>query len=367
MIASLFSPVNIAGREFKNRAIASPPPSLLAEPDGRVSPQLMEYYQNLADTDVSVVIVEAAAISSEAVAWAKHLSIASTDMITGLSRLVEKIRNKGALPVAQLYHGGINASAGRNHTVSGPSTIAHRKITARISGMTTDKIRQTIDCYAAAATTAWNAGFSGIEIQAADGSLIQQFLSPLTNKREDTYAIGENEGSLLLMEVVRAVKQTVPDLLISIKLSLKDLVPGGKSLLSTIRTARMLKNDGIDLIHVTEGLTIGNPLLLHPSLGKTAADAPFSEDTHIFRQETGMTVILSGKISTPEVANTRLRKSAADFVSLGRTLNREPSWLRVSRIDDSIIPWQKCLRCSLCQAASEGCPDRHGVNRWLIR
>lgn len=365
MITSLFSPVSLKNRDFKNRVIAAPPPSYLAGPDGQVQTQMLDYYNNLADTDAGMVIVEAAAVSLEGRAWLKQLGIHSSAMINGLSRLVEKIRSRGAVPVAQLFHGGINSIPGPDQIVAGPSAIEHRKLNARIHEIKKDKFAQIVNDYSEAARIAWNAGFSGIEIQAAEGSLPQQFFSPLLNHRRDDYSTDYNGGVLLLQQIVRAVKKAVPDLMLLVRLSLRDLLPGGFCLSTAIKAAQILKSEGIDIFHLTEGLKVGNAQLLHPSLDKTAPDAPFSEDTHIFRNETGLLTVLSGKVSTPEIAINRMKKGGADFVALGRTLNREPLWLG-GQIDSGLLPWQKCLRCPICKAASDGCPDRIGLNRWQL-
>ncbi len=190
-------------------------------------------------------------------------------------------------------------------------------------------------------------------------------MSPLTNHRCDDYSAAAHGGVLFLHQVVRAVKQAVPDLLLIVNLSLKDLIPGGYGLSSAIRAASILKAEGVDIFRVTEGIRIGNPLQLHPALGKSAPDAPFAEDTQIFKNETGCMTVLSGKVSTPEEAINRIRKGTADFIALGRTLNREPLWLG-GQLDSGLLPWQKCLRCPVCKAASEGCPDRPGLNRWQL-
>jgi len=365
MISSLFSPVTLRNCELKNRVIAAPPPSHLAEPDGRVTASMLDYYHNLADTDIGMVIVEAAAISAEGQSWQKQLSLFRPEAISGLSRLVEKIRNRGALPVAQLYHGGINAIPGLNQTVYGAGLPRIKRISANIVEMKKEKIAQVLSEYAAAAKLAWNAGFSGIEIQAAGSSLPHQFLSPITNTRRDDYACETGGGDRFLQQLVRAVKQAVPDLLLFVCMPLRDLLPGGYGLSNAIKTAQSIKSEGVELFRVTEGLKFGNPLQLHPALDKTAPDAPFSDDTHIFRNETRYLTVLSGKVSTPQVALNRLKKGTADFVALGRTLNREPLWLG-GRLASDLLPWQRCLRCAICKAAAEGCPDRDGLNRWLI-
>lgn len=365
MNPSLFTPTTLQNRELKNCVIAAPPPSLLAAADGRVTSELLDYYQNLASTGVGMLIVEATAVSAEGRAWPNQTAIFDHDSLNGFSRLTEKIRLHGALPVIQLYHGGMNSIPGPGHTVYSASSLRHSKINAVIAEMKPDKIDKTISDYVQAAKSAWNTGFSGIHLQAAEGSLPHQFLSPITNLRRDDYCFAENSGALFLQELITAVKSAVPDLVLIVSLPLRDLLPGGAGLKDAIQVARTLKKNRHDLIMISEGLKIGQPLLQHPSLDKSAADAPYAEDAHIFRNETGCRVIMAGKVGTPHTALSLLKRQTCDFIAVGRTLNREPLWL-ADHYDNKLLPWQHCLRCPICRAATSGCPDQKGVNHWHL-
>ncbi|MDD2998659.1 MAG: hypothetical protein PHV05_06315 [Candidatus Riflebacteria bacterium] len=367
MISSLFSPFNIGTRELKNRVIAAPPPSLLAESDGWVTPQILEYYQKLAGCGVCAVIVEGATISHEGRSWNRQLNVGAPDSLQGISRLAEKIRNKGALPLIQLFHGGINAQRGANLSVYGPSENIQPKILAKIIAMTPDKIRQTVHDYVSSATLAWNAGYSGIEIQAAEGSLLQQFLSPVTNMRTDAYSIEKSGGALFLQQIIQGIKSACPDLLLVLKISMKDHIPENSTLSACIKTASSLQNRGIDMFHLTEGMLTRNPLQLHTTLGKNAPDSPFAEDAQTFHHEITRPVILSGNICTQQNAGSLLKQNTADLISIGRTLNRDPDWLLNAHIEIFDNTRRKCLRCLVCTAASTGCPDQPGTNLWLLQ
>lgn len=357
MISSLFYPLNLGNRELKNRAIAAPPPSLLCSEEGTVTAELLSYYQNISQSGVSAVIVEGAAINPAAKSWPKHLDISATDALGGLSRLVEKIRHCGALPILQLYHGGINAFPTANSMVYGPSAVKLKGMRHEATALSKDQINQIIRDYVAGAIMAWNAGFSGIEIQAAEGSLLQQFLCPLVNKRTDQYSIKKNGGTSLLLEIVKLIKNATPDLFLIGKIAMKDLIPGGAGLHASIETAKLLKKEGVAMVHVTEGLIIGNPLKQHSALDKTAPASVFAEDSQILRHELKHPVILSGKIATPEIAESRLRREFCDLVSLGRTLNRNQYWLREAPLP-TIKKTSPCRRCEICLYATQGCPDK---------
>lgn len=357
MISSLFHPLNLGNRELKNRVIAAPPPSLLATEHGLVTSDLLEYYQALSASGVSAVIVESASVNTSARSWQKQLDISAPETLGGLSRLVEKIRHKGALPVIQLYHGGVNAISTNSRQVKGPGKTKLKGMNYEVLPLTAPEIDQIVRDYVAAAIMSWNAGFSGIEIQAAEGSLLQQFLSPLTNMRADQYGMQNQCGSLLLLQIIKGIKQAVSDMVLLCKLSMKDLAPGGTGISSVIQVAQLLKKEGIELFHVTEGLVIGNPLRRHTALDKTSPDACFAEDAQIFRNELNHPVILSGRITNPQVAEVRIKQGFCDMVSLGRTLNRYKGWLKDAQLQ--MPPLSKpCLRCEICLSASQDCPDK---------
>jgi 2,4-dienoyl-CoA reductase-like NADH-dependent reductase (Old Yellow Enzyme family) len=163
MLTSLFQPFNLGNREFKNRIVAAPPPSLLADQNGMATPELADYYQRMAETGACAVIVEGTSISANGRSWHRQLDISSPESLYGLSRLVERIRQKGALPVIQLFHGGLNTIGTSYECCFGPSALPNSLIRRETRAMTEAMIEQTVQDYTAAAVMAWNAGFSGID------------------------------------------------------------------------------------------------------------------------------------------------------------------------------------------------------------
>jgi 2,4-dienoyl-CoA reductase-like NADH-dependent reductase (Old Yellow Enzyme family) len=358
MTNRLTSPFDLGNRTFKNRMIAAPPSSLTGSFEGLVTADTIDYYQRLAETGVCAVIVEATAVSAKARAWSRQLDAGNDDALPGLSQLTERIRRGGALPFLQLYHAGINALIPSGSRIYGPGQPRLRKINTPVTALDQKKIDRIIDEYVGAAIMAWNAGFSGIEIAAADGSLVHQFLSPLTNPRTDEYGCKNVNGALFARQIVRGIKKVAPDLTLSVKLSLKDLLPGGNGLKQAFAIAELLKKEGIDIFNLTEGLIAGsNPLMIHPAVGNIAPETPFAEDAQIFRHEVDHPVILSGKIGRPAGAEQKIAREICDFVALGRTLNRCPNW-PAQATNSEFYQAPACLRCKVCVAATTGCPDQ---------
>lgn len=359
MYEKLLFPTKINGRTIKNKVVAAPPPSFLCEKDGSLTPEFFNYYKNLIKSEPGILILESAAISKNGKAWPNQCVVSDEINFLAISELVIKIRNQEILPMIQLYHGGINAIPGKEHKLYGPSVIKNKNISGNIQELTTGEIDLLVEEYKKAASHIWNVGFSGVELNAAEGTIIHQFLSPITNKRKDEYAFGYDNGILILRKIIQAIKSIGPDLVFSLKISLRDLIPGGAGLNNAIELANDLKELGVDLFHVTEGMFLGKPACLHPFLRNNTSPTPFADDALIFKNETKTKVILSTGMFTPVLAEKVLAKECCDFISLGREINREPEWVTMAMTNQPIEFYKKCKHCMLCRAASEGCIENN--------
>ena len=355
MYEKLLFPIKIGNRTIKNKVVAAPPPTFLCEKDGSLTPQFFQYYKNLSKSEPGILIIEGSAISNSGKSWNNQCVISDDSNFLAISELVINIRNHDILPMIQRYHGGINSIPNNNYEVLGPSVIQEKKIKAKIHSLTENEIEQVVEQYRKATSLAWNVGFSGVELNVAEGTLIHQFLSPYTNKRTDEYAFGYNNAVLILRKIVNAIKSIAPDLVFSLKLSMRDLIPGGSGLNNAIDLTNEVKNFGIDVFHLTEGLKIGNPSCLHPFLINTSSQVPFADDSLVFKNETKTKVILSTQIQTPDIAEKYLSKECCDLVSIGSILNREPEWISMAKTNQPLEFYKRCKRCMLCKAAKDGC------------
>lgn len=355
MYEKLLFPTKLDHRAIKNKIVAAPTASFLCEKDGSLTPQFFNYYKTLAQQGAGILIVEDSAISEDGCGWQNQCIISDSLNFLAISELVVKMRNLDVLPAISLYHAGINAIPNKGHRVFGASQIENKKISGKIQTLHAEDILNIVGEYKKAASLVWNTGFSAIEINASDGSLIHQFMSPITNKRQDEYAYGYNNAVFFLKKIIEAVKEAAPDLAIIIKLSLRDLIPGGAGLKAAIEIAKDLKELGVSAFHINEGLKLGNASSLHPYLRNKLPEAPFAEDALVFKTEVKSPVILSTGINTPEIAEKLLTKECCDFVSLSRILNREPEWIDMAITNQPMEFYKKCKPCILCQAALKGC------------
>lgn len=355
MYEKLLFPAKINNRVVNNKIVITPPPSFLCESDGSLSPEFFNYYKSLVKSEAGSIIIESSAISNSAKGWVRQPVISDNLNFLAISELVIKIKTHDILPIIQLYHGGINAIPFNNHQVNSPSVISNRKILGNIHSLTSGEIDRIVQDYKNAANLSWNVGFSGIEINAADSTILHQFLSPITNKRNDKFSFIYNNGAFIIRNIINSIRSILPDIIIILKLSLRDLIPGGAGLKNAIEVANDLKNLGVDAFHLTEGLMLGNAGCLNSYLCGKILQAPFSEDSFIFKKETNTCVILSTGISSPDIAEKLLSKDYCDFVSLSRTINREPKWVTMAMTNQPIEFYKQCKHCMLCLAASKGC------------
>ena len=192
-----------------------------------------------------------------------------------------------------------------------------------------------VNAFAAAAERAMKAGFDIIEIHGAHGYLISEFLSPLTNRREDEYGGDETGRSRFLKEVIQAVRRVWPEEKpLFLRVSAEDYQKGGNGPEAVGRMVALVKDEGIDAVNVSSGGVVPVSPPSHPGYQVRMAETIGSL--------TGLPVIAGGKITTPELAAEIVDNSRADMVFLGRELLRDPYWpLRAAATLGSDIEWPR--------------------------
>ncbi len=253
----LFSPYTIRDVTFKNRIVMSPMCMYACDrEDGTVHNWHLVHYATRAVGQVGLIIVEATAVTPQGRISARDLGIWDDNHIDGLRTLTTLVHEQGANIGIQLAH------AGRKATVSGeiiaPSPIPFDETMRTPKEMTKADIEETIDVFQQGARRAKEAGFDVIEIHAAHGYLINEFLSPLTNKRTDEYG-GENRYRFL-SEIIEAVKEVWNGPLF-VRISAHDYHPDGLTVKDYVEYAKQMKAQGVDLIDVSSGAVVPAKLM----------------------------------------------------------------------------------------------------------
>jgi 2,4-dienoyl-CoA reductase-like NADH-dependent reductase (Old Yellow Enzyme family) len=347
---NLFDSLQIRDVTFRNRIAVSPMCEYSSE-DGFANDWHLVHLGSRAVGGAGAVLTEATAVVPEGRISPSDLGIWKDDHIEKLAQIVAFLRQHGAVAGAQLAHAGFKASTDvpwRNH--GHPVAIADggwRPVYSATSkpftpesiqpeALTCEAITRLAYAYTLAAGRALEAGFDLIEIHAAHGYLIHQFLSPLVNTRTDHYGGCFENRTRLLREVIAAVRFAWPERLpLWLRISASDWTEGGWTIEDSIALARQVKPLGVDLIDCSSGgIVPAAKIPLGPGY-----QTPFAER---IRRETGILSGAVGMITAPEQAQHILATGQADFVLLAREILRDPYWpLRAAQLLKQNVQWPK--------------------------
>jgi 2,4-dienoyl-CoA reductase-like NADH-dependent reductase (Old Yellow Enzyme family) len=323
----LFEATRLGSLTMANRFVRSATWEGLAHDDGFVTPRLIDVAQGLARGGVGLIISGHAYVSIEGQAGRWQLAAYSDDFIPGLSELTGSVHDLGGKIALQLAHAGTYGRADiTGLQAMGPSPFASE---AERPGkeMTIDDIEAVTDAFAAAAVRARTAGFDGVQIHAAHGYLLSQFLSPYFNKRKDAYGGNIENRAQFLLKVVRAIRRAVPaDYPVLVKINAQDFLQGGLTIEEMVQTGLMLEEDGVSAVELSGGTFLsgknapsrkGKP---HPG----EPEAYYEEEAKQYKGMVGLPLMLVGGIRTIETAERLVGEGITDYISLCRPLIREP-------------------------------------------
>ena len=365
-MSHLFDPLALRSLTLSNRIVVSPMCQYSSE-DGFSNDWHFVHLGTRAVGGASLVMTEATAVTAAGRISPHDLGIYDERHVEGLARCVRFIHAQKTLAGTQLAHAGRKASTSRpweGHAavpesaggwkkVLAPSAIPFSETYPMPQALTRDGIQEVVEGFAAAARRACQAGFRVVEIHAAHGYLINEFLSPLSNKREDEYGGSFENRTRLCREVVATVRSAWPkELPVFIRISATDWVQGGWTIEESIRLARELKTMGVDLIDCSSG---GNALHAKIPVGP-GYQTQFAER---IRREAGIMTGAVGMITSPEQAEHIIRTGQADAVIMAREFLRDPYWpLRAADELDQPIAWP----VQYLRAAPKGAQPREPVD-----
>jgi 2,4-dienoyl-CoA reductase-like NADH-dependent reductase (Old Yellow Enzyme family) len=350
-VTDLFSPLSLRGATLRNRIMVSPMCQYSAV-DGHPQPWHLVHLGGLARGGAGLVMAEATAVVPEGRITPRDTGIWDDEHISSWAPISGFIHEMGALAGVQLAHAGIKACtwwpwAQERGTVPidqggwqtvGPGDAGYPGL-ADPRALTTEEVGGVVESFAAAAGRADAAGFDVVEVHAAHGYLLHQFLSPLANDRSDRYGGDLLGRSRLLQEVVVAVRRAWPaDKPLLVRISATDWAEGGLTLADTVTVAGWLRDLGADLIDVSSGgASPGQRIPLGPGYQVPLAAR--------IRHEAGVPTAAVGLITEPAQAQAVVAAGSADVVALGRALLREPQWpLRAAHELGADVSWPPQLR-----------------------
>jgi 2,4-dienoyl-CoA reductase-like NADH-dependent reductase (Old Yellow Enzyme family) len=342
----LFDPITLRNLTLPNRIVVSPM-CQYSSTDGFANDWHFVHLATRAVGGAGLVFTEATAVTAEGRISPDDLGIWADVHVGTLGRIVRFVKGEGSAIGIQLAHAGRKASTyapfvGRGALSEadggwepiGPTTTPFDSNYPVPRAMTIVEIAEIVDAFRQAAERARHAGFDVIEIHAAHGYLIHEFLSPLSNTRTDEYGGSFDNRIRLCLEIVETVRGVWPEHApLFIRLSATDWVDGGWDIEQTIELARRLTGMGIDLIDCSSG-----GMVPHAPIPTTPGyQVPFAER---IKHEAAIATGAVGLITTPQQANDIITQGKADLVVLARELLRDPYWpLRAARDLGHQVPW----------------------------
>ena len=342
----LFDPLQIRGITLPNRIVVSPMCEYSSQ-DGFANDWHLVHLGSRAVGGAGLIFTEATAVTPEGRISPQDLGIWRDDHIEFLARIARFLKSQGSVPGMQLAHAGRKGSTYKPGGGSGaiapneggwvpvaPSAIPFSDTYPMPRALSTAQIRDVIDAFAQGARRALAAGFRVLEIHAAHGYLIHEFLSPLSNQRGDEYGGSFENRTRLAREIVSAVRKVMPEHLpLFVRISATDWKDGGWDLDQSVGLAKQLAPLGVDLVDCSSaGLAQDQKIVAGPGF-----QVPFAERV---RRDTGVLTGAVGLIETKEQVMEILENNRADLVFMAREFLRDPYWmLRASRELKQSVSW----------------------------
>ncbi|MCL6459673.1 MAG: NADPH dehydrogenase NamA [Gorillibacterium sp.] len=316
-MSQLFTPYEVKGVTLKNRIVMSPMCMYSSmEKDGMLTEWHKLHYATRAAGQVGLIITEATSVHPDGRISSEDLGLWNDQQIQGYAELAQLIHAQDTRIGIQLAHAG--RKVGTEQAMIAPSAIAFSEKHRVPEAMSLEQIQRTIEDFAAAAKRSLQAGLDVIEIHAAHGYLINEFLSPLSNKREDSYGGSEENRYRILGEIIDAIHSEWSGPLF-VRISANDYHVEGLNTDDYIRYAARMKKQGVDLVDCSSGGVVPTPpTAIFPGYQVSSAER--------IRREAAIATGAVGLITSPSLAEEIICNGRADLVFLGRTLLANPYW-----------------------------------------
>lgn len=344
----LFEKGRIGNLTLKNRIVMPPMGTNLASADGEITDNIIRYYEERAKGGTGLIIVEVTSIDyGFGRAIASQPRVDNHRFIPGMNRLASAVQKYGAKIFMQLHHAGrqTNSMLTDGEEIVAPSAVTCAAMGEEPRALTTEEVKQLVEKFIMGAYRCKLAGIDGVELHAAHGYLIGQFLSPYTNLRTDEYGGNFENRFRFLEEIIVGVKEKCgDDYPLTVRISVDEFVEGGIDLELGKKMCRKLEDLGVDALHVTGAN--------YDSMDKVIEPASYEQGWRVYLAEeikkvVNIPVITVGVIREPEFAESILSEGKADFVALGRGLIADPEWaIKAEEGREKEI--NKCISCLYC-------------------
>ena len=320
----LLKPIEKGLLRLPNRLVMPPMATAKAETDGKVSDSMLDYYSEKSSGGyISLVIIEHSFVKPEGKASENQLAVSDESFTEGLQRLAEVIHHNGSKAVMQINHAG----SGTTEEIIGTTPVAPSVIPNPRKGdmpreLSRQEIGDIIEAFQNAARRTKEAGFDGVEIHSAHGYLLNQFFSPLTNKRSDEYGGNVKKRIKIHLEIIQAVRAAVgKEFPILLRLGASDFTAGGTTIEDSKIAAQEFEKAGVNMLDISGGLSG----YIVPGLTGQGFFAPLTE---AIKKVVSIPLILTGGITEVQAAENLLAERKADLIGVGRAILKDSNWAK---------------------------------------
>ncbi len=340
----LMSPGKIGNMEIRNRIVMPPMGTNYADDAGFVTERLVRYYEARAEGGSGLIIVEVAAVAPEGKAIINQIGIWADKFIPGLRYLAEAIKKHGARAAIQLHHAGRQTTWNNTgYQPVAPSALSCPVCRDAPRELSVEEIRGLVDAFEHAARRAREAGFDALELHGTHGYLINQFLSPYSNQRNDEYGGDRERRMRFPLEVLKAVRRAVgEDFPVIFRINANEYVEGGLTTEDAGDFALRLEREGVEALHVSAGV-YGSPAPMVASM--STPELPLVDYAAELKEVVGMPIITVGKFHDPEQGETALEQNQADFISVGRGMITDSHFAKKVELGQ-VENIRKCIQCN---------------------
>lgn len=359
-MTKLFMKTKINSMTIANRFVRSATWENMASPEGFCTPQLTNCMVNLAYGGVGLIITGDTIVTPDGRARIRNgqLALYNDSFIKPLSDMTTAVHNAGGIIVMQLNHTGCQAKPSASMKPMGPSIITEdgKPLCRAMSKQDIDNI---VKSFGDAAVRAKRAGFDGVQLHAAHGYLLSQFLSPFYNKRTDNYGGSIENRARIVIEIFDTIrKRTSDDFPILIKINSEDFLENGFTINDMLSVAAMLEKKGIGVIELSGGTKYSKKHQPVPQGNVTEnEEGYYKKAAKEYKKTIKVPLLITGGIRSYNVAEKFVTDGLADYIGLSRPLIREPDLIK--RWQAGNIARARCVYCNQCiNKAINGAPLR---------
>lgn len=302
-IKLLFEPITVGSLELRNRIVMPPMDCNYAGPSGEVTEKVIAHYEQRAKGGVGLIVVEATAVVPVVKNLVLQPGIWDDFHIAGWENLTERIHSWGAKTIIQIQHSGNEARSGE---LVSASNVTSRAVGGYPRPLEIDEIEELIEAFIMAAKRACVAGFDGIELHAAHGYLVNQFLSPFYNRRTDLYGGSTENRARFAVQIIKGIKAALGrDFVVSVRYSANEFLDGGLTVKESQELARLFQAAGADMLDVSAGVYDSAIFTIPPaSLGQGLL-VPIAR---AIKEVAGIPVVAVGRMIDPYLAEKVLEE-----------------------------------------------------------